>query len=487
VHDSGSILIFQVEDVMDGDQIRPKSVAAAVEASTSDDAERGPSKAGGAEGGGLAGLAVRDRIRELRRVRARDLLANPRNWRRHPKQQIDALRGLLDEVGFADALLARELEDGRLELVDGHLRRDTMPDAILPVLVLDVTEEEAAKILLTLDPLAAMAQSDTERITALLQTVRTDSGAVEQLLRRTAGEQLWALLHPQAEPPAQIDKAGELQRKWRTATGQLWRIGEHRLLCGDSTKVDDVARLMGGQQAVLFATDPPYAVGYTGGSHPQSWGNRGAANRDKDWSGQYVEARNADVKNAEVAGVELYRGFIRTALEHAITRDAAWYCWYASKRHSMVERVWTEFGAFVHQQLIWVKSRPVLTFSTYLWQHEPCLYGWIRGEKPKIQRAHLGETAGEFPTTVWNVPSSEVETDAHPTSKPCRLFALPMEMHTEPGDLCYEPFAGSGSQLVAAEQLGRRCFAIEKSPPFVGVILERMAALGLKPEPLDEQ
>jgi DNA modification methylase len=82
---------------------------------------------------------------------------------------------------------------------------------------------------------------------------------------------------------------------------------------------------------------------------------------------------------------------------------------------------------------------------------------------------------------VWAVPSSEIETDAHPTSKPCKLFALPMEMHTEPGDICYEPFSGSGSQLVAAQQMGRRCYAMEKSEPFVAVALDRMAALGLKP------
>ena len=88
---------------------------------------------------------------------------------------------------------------------------------------------------------------------------------------------------------------------------------------------------------------------------------------------------------------------------------------------------------------------------------------------------------------MWEVPSSEVETDAHPTSKPCRLFSLPMEMHTERGDICYEPFSGSGSQLVAAQQTGRRCYAIEKSPPFVAVALERMAALGLKPELVDKR
>jgi DNA modification methylase len=426
----------------------------------------------------------RDRIKGLRRVRAGDLLPNPKNWRRHPQAQRDALRGLLDEIGYADVLLVREVADGIMMIIDGHLRADIDADAIVPVLVLDLNEEEGDKLLLTLDPLAAMAESDSERIKALLETVHTDNEAVEELLKRTAGEQLWERIHPQdiGEPPAQIDRAAEFQKKWGTESGQLWQIGPHRILCGDSTKPEDVVQLMNGERAVLFATDPPYAVGYTGGSHPQSWGNRGAANRDKDWSGQYVEARSADVRNTEESGIALYRAFIDMAIEHAITLNAAWYCWHASRRQMMLESVWNEVGAFVHQQIIWVKSRPVLTYSTYLWQHEPCLFGWIRGEKPKTFRAEVGKWAGEFPTTVWEVPSSEIETDAHPTSKPCRLFTLPMEMHTERGDVCFEPFAGSGSQLVAAQQLGRRCYAIEKSPPFVAVSLERLAALGLKPE-----
>src|SRR5271157_5106354 len=146
-------------------------------------------------------MEIRDRVVELRRVRAADLVPNPKNWRRHPKAQAAALRGLLEELGYSDALLARELSDGRLMLIDGHLRAETTPDAQVPVLVLDLDEKESDKLLLTLDPLASMAESDSERISALLQTVRTDSVAVEELLRRTAGERLWSLLHPQAEPP----------------------------------------------------------------------------------------------------------------------------------------------------------------------------------------------------------------------------------------------------------------------------------------------
>src|ERR1700677_3583989 len=109
---------------------------------------------------------IRDRIRELRRVRARDLLPNPKNWRRHPKAQANALRGLLEEVGYADALLARQLPDGSLMLIDGHLRSETTPDFEVPVLILDLDEAEADKLLLTLDPLASLAESDAERISS---------------------------------------------------------------------------------------------------------------------------------------------------------------------------------------------------------------------------------------------------------------------------------------------------------------------------------
>jgi hypothetical protein len=133
-------------------------------------------------------MQIRDRIKELRRVRGSDLRPNPRNWRLHPPQQQDALRGVLAEVGYADALLARELPDGTLMLIDGHLRAETTPDSVVPVLELDVDEAEADKILLTHDPLAGMATVSEEHLHSLLAEVQTESEAVRSLFETLASD-----------------------------------------------------------------------------------------------------------------------------------------------------------------------------------------------------------------------------------------------------------------------------------------------------------
>ena len=125
-------------------------------------------------------MMIRNRVKELRRVPARELLPNPKNWRAHPPAQQNALRGLLAELGYCDAAIARELPDGQLQLIDGHLRCETTPDMEVPVLVLDVTEAEADKLLLTLDPLASLAEADRASLTALLATVETDSATLDQ-------------------------------------------------------------------------------------------------------------------------------------------------------------------------------------------------------------------------------------------------------------------------------------------------------------------
>jgi hypothetical protein len=129
-------------------------------------------------------MQIRDRIRELRRVRASELRPNPRNWRTHPQAQRDALCGVLAEVGYADALLVRELPDGSLELIDGHLRAETTPDMEVPVLILDLNESEAAKLLALHDPLAAMAEANDEMLAGLIADVETENDAVQAMLDR---------------------------------------------------------------------------------------------------------------------------------------------------------------------------------------------------------------------------------------------------------------------------------------------------------------
>lgn len=164
-------------------------------------------------------MNVRDRIVELRRVRASELRVNPSNWRKHPETQRKAMRGILDEVGYADALLARETPDG-LMLIDGHLRRETTPDAIVPVLVLDLDEREADLLLATLDPLAAMAEPDGAALAVLLTAIDAQNEDVREML---VGLEAEAGLFVEEEAPDQAeaeapdeDQAERLREKWKT-------------------------------------------------------------------------------------------------------------------------------------------------------------------------------------------------------------------------------------------------------------------------------
>ena len=140
--------------------------------------------------------SFRDRIIELRRVRAGELVPHPGKYRVHTGAQRAFLQAGLEEIGHADALIAMRLPDGRLMLINGHMRADMDPHAWVPVLILDVTKEEADKLLLMLDPIAEMAQRDSERIRALLSTVQTENHALRDLFRQVAGNRIWELVHP---------------------------------------------------------------------------------------------------------------------------------------------------------------------------------------------------------------------------------------------------------------------------------------------------
>ncbi len=237
-----------------------------------------------------------------------------------------------------------------------------------------------------------------------------------------------------------------------TRPGDLWVLGNHRLLCGDSTKLEDVKRVMDGHKAGLVATDPPYLVDYTG-KRPNNSG--------KDWTNTY---REIDIDDAD----EFFRSVFQNVIQ-VLGPSAAIYCWHAHKRQSTIARIWTELGILDHQQIVWVK--PTAVFGRVFWhfRHEPCMMGWVKGNKPEHDGHHEHNS-------VWEVDwdgKQRVVGNEHPTEKPVELFARPMRKHTAPGAICFEPFSGSGSQLIAAEQLGRHCRAMEIAPAFVDVALRR--------------
>lgn len=149
-------------------------------------------------------MKIRDRIKELRRVKAAELRPHPKNWRTHPGPQRDALRGVLAEIGYADALLARELADGSLELVDGHLRAETTPDVEVPVLVLDLSDAEAEKLLALHDPLAGLAEANEEAVAALVETIETDNEAVRRLLDEIVATGTPLAEEAAASPPPEV-------------------------------------------------------------------------------------------------------------------------------------------------------------------------------------------------------------------------------------------------------------------------------------------
>lgn len=402
---------------------------------------------------------------------------HPRNYNGHPDAQIEAIKLSLTEFGQVRNIVA-----WRNFFVAGHgvakaaaalgmqtLRANVIPD--------DWSEERVLAYLAADNELGRLADPDEAALAAILQETRSydealfaatgyDNESFDDLLKRLVNADEPTPL----ETPADLDDddLAKLRAEWGVEPGQMWTLGEHRLVCGDCTDAAVVQRLMAGERAVLFATDPPYLVDYDGTNHPHKWGE---PDKNKDWSETYHDW------DSSAQGEELYDGFIAVAVAHAIQPNAAWYCWHASRRQAMLEQIWERHGAFVHQQIVWVKDRPVLTRSYYMWRHEPCFYGWIKGKEP-------ARRSTDYPHTVWEIPTIPAgQKTLHPTSKPLEVFAIPMRQHTLPGELCYEPFSGSGSQILAAEELGRRVRAVEVSPEYVAVALQRWSDLvGRTPE-----
>jgi DNA modification methylase len=404
-------------------------------------------------------MTMKDRVKELRRVPASELRANPKNWRRHPPSQEAALRGVLEDIGFADAVIARETDDG-LELIDGHLRQEVMGDQVVPVLIVDVTEEEADKMLLTYDPLAMMAHADQDQLLNLLRDTQFESKAVNDMLEAVAnGERLPMpdLTEPVDDPGPQIDRADELREKWQTERGQVWEVGRHRLMCGDCTSPEDVGGvLLAGEKPGLMVTDPPYGIDYD-----PAWRVKAA----QEGHLAYEATRIGEVRNDDRADwKQAWDCFPGDVL----------YAWHPPGATSLVHaRAIQDSGFMLRAQIIWAKSHFPIGRGDYHLRHEPCWYAVRQG-----QAAH--RTKDRTQTTLWQINLDKNVEGGHSTQKPVECMARAIRNHTFPD--VYDPFLGSGTTMVAAEQLGRICYGMEIEPKYVAVTLERMSGMGLEPK-----
>jgi DNA modification methylase len=390
---------------------------------------------------------MRDRVVELVRVRAGDLAPHPANWRRHPERQRSALRALLRDIGYADALLARRQGDS-LVLIDGHLRRSLDPEQMVPVLVVDLTDAEADTLLATLDPMSAWAETDPDALGALLDRVQTSSQAVADLLAdlaRGAGLPVRPVLSDPDEVP-------ELPAEPKTRPGDLWMVGNHRVLCGDATSEQEMARLMAGQRADALWTDPPYGV---------------------DYQGRTSRALRIAGDSPGGLGELLSAAFSRAGA--VLAPGARIYVAHPAGPGSVVFlQAFLAQGWRLHQTLVWVKDHMVLGHGDYHYRHEPIAYGYAPGAG-RWGRGAKGWYGGNDRSSVLEIPRPSASRD-HPTVKPVELIRRCLANSTAEGDLVLDPFCGSGSTLVAAELLTLKGYGMEIDPAYCDVIVSRLEA-----------
>jgi len=400
---------------------------------------------------------IRDRIKELRRIPASELQANPKNWRRHPLSQEAALRGVLEEIGFADALICRETSDG-LELIDGHLRKEVMEDQTVPVLVVDVNEDEAQKMIMTLDPLGAMAETDQELFGDLLEQIEFADESVQRMLEGLNNGSYHPLLAAQksdeedaSDTASETEKAEAEGYEPFSKFGQVWSLGSHRLMCGDCTDKKSVDILLDGNTPNLMITDPPYGVNY----RPE-WRNEAAAKGQLAYGGRRIGLVTEDNRADWSEAWQMFKGDIV-------------YCWSAAGALQIASGLALQSVGFeIRASIMWRKPHFPISRGHYTFQHEPCWYAVRKGR----QAAWIGPANA---STVWDIPlDKNVSPDApdggHSTQKPLECMRRPMEYHK--GDV-YDPFVGTGTTVIASEYVGRRCYAMEIEPRYVDVSIRR--------------
>jgi len=364
------------------------------------------------------------------------------NSRTHSDEQVAQIAASVREFGWTNPILV----DGQNGIIAGHGRLAAARKLGLtevPVIVLDHLSEAQKKALVIADnKLASNAGWDDEML-------RLELGDLQEMgfdatIAGFTTEELDALLNVTEVTDGLTDEddVPEAPEDPTTRLGDVWILGKHRLMCGDSTSIDDMQKLTENQLVDMWLTDPPYNVAYKGGTG--------------------LTIQNDDM------GDDQFRQFLRDAYVTADTvlkPGAVFYIWHADSEGYNFRGAARDAGWKVRQCLIWKKSSLVMGRQDYHWKHEPCLYGWKEGA------GHLW-AADRKQTTIleFDKPSRNGE---HPTMKPVGLFEYQMLNNTKGGDIVLDSFGGSGTTMIAAEKNGRRGYLMELDPKYCDVIVKR--------------
>ncbi|MBI2392804.1 MAG: DNA modification methylase [Deltaproteobacteria bacterium] len=397
-------------------------------------------------------MTCAQRTDHFERVAIDELRQHPRNPR---KGNVDAIVESISKNGFYGAIVVQR--STRYILAGNHrwlaAKRAGMPD--VPVLWADVDDKTARRILLADNRTSDVAKYDDPLLASLLKELRAEmdlagsgyaESDVDALLKSIDGGEAavrrLAAVEEADEAPAQPTGEPESRR------GEIYQLGPHRLMCGDSTSVTDVEALLAGAKVDLLWTDPPYNVGYVGGTSRKLTIVNDSMS-DEDFLEFLVEAFST-ASTAMRAGACFY-------IAHADTQGLAF--------RSAVRNV----GWKLSQCLVWAKDRFVLGRQDYHWRHEPILYGWKEG-------APHHAVADRTQDTVWECPRP-TKNEEHPTMKPVALIERALRNSTNEGDRVLDLFGGSGSTLIAAARTGRVAYLMEIDPRYCDVIRRRYAKL----------
>jgi site-specific DNA-methyltransferase (adenine-specific) len=373
-----------------------------------------------------------------------DLTPDPANARKHGQRNLDAIKASLAAFGQRKPLVVQR-QGMIVRAGNGTMQAaKALGWEHIAAVVIDEDSAQAVQFAIADNRTAELAEWDDETLASLLDGM--DEPTRDMLA--FDDKELAGLMRGLEPDEIVEDEAPEPPADPITQPGDLWTLGQHRLLCGDSTVAADVSAVMNGERADLWLTDPPYNVDYTGGTADQ------------------LKVANDNMTDAD------FRQFLRSAFTCAfdgLKPGAAFYIWHADSEGYNFRGAVRDSQQVVRQCLVWTKDSLVMGRQDYQWQHEPCLYGWKDG-------ASHAWFSDRKQTTLLQFERPK-RSEQHPTMKPVALFAYLLGNSTGPQGLVYDGFMGSGTTLVAAEQLGRRSVGIEMDPAYCDVIVQRWEAL----------